>query len=100
MWQTTLNTTGEVESLMSDNDAATSVVKNGSCRVYDNTTMSQSVMAVLMGWKSMATIFMSVALYFSQKSDIVMKNEVKDISNQNVDHIKDKPTNDVKLANA
>ena len=73
-------------------------VKNGSCRVYDNTTMSQNVMAVSMGWKSMATIFMFMALYFSRKSDNLTKNEVKNISNQNIDHIKDKSTNDVKEA--
>ena len=31
--------------------------------------MSQNVMFVSLGWKSMSTLFMTIALYFSKKSD-------------------------------
>ena len=53
---------------------STDETKNGSCRVYDNTTMSQNVMFVALGWKTMSTIFMTIALYFSKKSDQKAKN--------------------------
>ena len=53
-----------------------SSIKNGSCRVYDNTTMSQNVMGVSLGWKIMSTLFMTLALYFSKKSDR-KENEAK-----------------------
>jgi hypothetical protein len=46
-----------------------SVENNASCRVYDNTTMSRNVMFVSLGWKTMASLFMAIALYFSKKSD-------------------------------
>ena len=59
---------------------STDQTKNGSCRVYDNTTMSQNVMFVSLGWKTMSTICMTIALYFSKKSDKKEK-DAKQVSN-------------------
>ena len=66
LWHNTID-----ESLLSQkSDISSSVASSGSsCRVYDNTTMSQNVMFVSLGWKSMSTLFMTIALYFSKKSD-------------------------------
>ena len=59
--------------------ASNSVENNASCRVYDNTTMSRNVMFVSLGWKTMASLFMTIALYFSKKSDR-KKNEQENIA--------------------
>ena len=64
----------------SSNSILTEDTKKGSCRVYDNTTMSQNVMFVSLGWKMMSTIFMTIALFFSKKSD-KKENDAKQVSN-------------------
>ena len=58
-----------LHSLQTLEVASTSVENNASCRVYDNTTMSRNVMFVSLGWKTMASLFMTIALHFSKKSD-------------------------------
>merc|ERR1712141_177687 len=77
LWHNTID-----ESLLSQkSDIFSSVASSGSsCRVYDNTTMSQNVMFVSLGWKSMSTLFMTIALYYSKKSDKKEKDE-KQVSN-------------------
>ena len=64
------------QSLNPSNDELfTEKTTNGNCRVYDNTTMSQNVMFVSLGWKTMATLCMTAALYFSKRSDQKEKDE-------------------------
>ena len=48
--------------------ASNSVENNASCRVYDNTTMSRNVMFVSLGWKTMASLFMTIG-NVSSKND-------------------------------
>ena len=69
MWQNMLDNPEDAETL-------SVISKNGSCRLYDNTTMSRNIMAISIGWKTMSTLFMSLALYFSTESD-----RTKEISN-------------------
>lgn len=74
--------------------------KNGSCRVYDNTTMSQNVMFVALGWKTMSTIFMTIALYFSKKSDQKAKNakQVSSITHSTLEEKKNRNSTDAEDA--
>ena len=66
LWHNTI----DESQLSQKSDIFASIKSSGSsCRVYDNTTMSQNVMFVSLGWKSMSTLFMAIALYFSKKSD-------------------------------
>ena len=66
LWHNTI----DESQLSQKSDLFASVTSSGSsCRVYDNTTMSQNVMFISLGWKSMSTLFMTIALYFSKKSD-------------------------------
>ena len=39
----------------------------GSCRVYDNTYMSHSVIIMLLIWRILAAVFFMCALHFSKK---------------------------------
>ena len=86
MWHNTIVDEAKIilDTVQSLNPSSKNVLtedtKNGSCRVYDNTTMSQNVMFVSLGWKMMSTIFMTIALYFSKKSDKKEK-DAKQVSN-------------------
>ena len=70
MWQNMLDNPEDAEAL-------SAISKNGSCRLYDNTTMSRNIMAISIGWKTMSTLFMTLALYFSTKSEQTLSNEVQ-----------------------
>ena len=91
MWHNTVTDEAKliVESIHnlepnSNNRHPSNLIKNGSCRVYDNTTMSQNVMFVSIGWKIMATLSMAIALYFSKKSDRrkIQQENVLSITNE------------------
>ena len=71
LWHNTVVDEAKVilNSIQNLDAASNSVENNASCRVYDNTTMSRNVMFVSLGWKTMASLFMATALYFSKKSD-------------------------------
>ena len=56
MWHITTVDDKQMQNMDSSNVG--NVENNGSCRVYDNTTMSQNVMFVCIGWRILASLLL------------------------------------------
>lgn len=52
--------------LWNDIDAGDCIIQ-GSCRLYDNISMSHYVLIMLLTWKLLATIFFIFALFFATR---------------------------------